>query len=53
MPHVSVHMEHFERLLFKLMNHGTNTVHVVFIFLFSEYEITLNKYDLLQVDVWQ
>ena len=28
-------MEHFNYLLFQLMKHGTNTLHVVFIFLFS------------------
>ena len=30
-----VHMENFWDLLFKLMKHGTNTLHVAFIFLFS------------------
>ena len=28
-------MEHFWDLLFQLMKHGTNTLHVAFIFLFS------------------
>ena len=28
-------MEHFEDLLFQLMKHGTNTLHVEFLFLFS------------------
>jgi hypothetical protein len=28
-------MEHFRDLLFQLIKHGTNTLHVAFIFLFS------------------
>ena len=28
-------MEHFWDLLFQLMKHGTNTLHVAFVFLFS------------------
>ena len=28
-------MEHFWDLLFQLMKHGTNTLHIAFIFLFS------------------
>ena len=30
-----VHMEHYSDLSFQLMKHGTNTLHVAFIFLFS------------------
>jgi uncharacterized protein YjfI (DUF2170 family) len=33
-----VHMEHFGDLLFQPMKHGTNTLHVAFIFLFSVFE---------------
>jgi hypothetical protein len=33
-------MEHFWDLLFKLMKHGTSTLHVVFIFLFIIDDIT-------------
>ena len=32
-------MEHFWDLLFQLVKHGTNTLHVAFIFLFSIYSI--------------
>jgi hypothetical protein len=32
-------MEYFWNLLFQLMKHGTNTLHVAFIFLFSVYTI--------------
>ena len=32
---ICVCMEHFWDLLFQLMKHGTNTLHVAFIFLFS------------------
>jgi hypothetical protein len=32
-------MQHFWDLLLQLMKHGTNTLHVVFIFLFSIYAI--------------
>ena len=34
-----VHMEHFWDLLFQLMKHGTKTLHVPFIFLFSVHNI--------------
>ena len=30
-----MHMKHFWDLLFQFMKHGTNTLHVAFIFLFS------------------
>ena len=32
---LSVHLENFCDILFQLMKHGTNTLHAVFIFLFS------------------
>ena len=32
---IFVHMQKFWNLLFQLMKHGTNTLHVAFIFLFS------------------
>ena len=34
-------MEHFGDFLFQLMKHGTNTLHVAFIFLFSVFDLTL------------
>ena len=44
-------MEPFWDLLFQLMKHGTNTLHVVFIFLFSidTYRIVLKGKDALPV----
>ena len=36
-----LHMEHFWDLLFQLMKHGPNTLHVPFIFLFSIVRTTM------------
>ena len=39
-----VRMENFSDLLFQLMKHGTNSLHVVFIFLFSIIPMLLTRF---------
>ena len=38
-----VHMDNFGDILFQLMKHGTNTLHVMCIFLFSVHEPKADK----------
>jgi hypothetical protein len=43
-----VHMEHLWNILFKLMQHGTNGLHVAFIFVFSA-DSAMGQFVLVQV----